>query len=105
MSKITQKRKAFAVHPGEILAEDFLSPLNLTQYRLAKDIGVSPRRINEIVHGTRSVTADTALRSARFFGTTAQFWMNLQSHHYLAISQRALGSSLKQTVRPLYRLG
>ncbi len=67
------------IHPGEILYEEFLKPLGVSQYRLAKDIVVSARRINEIVHGTRSITADTALRLARYFGTTPQFWLNLQT--------------------------
>ena len=66
------------VHPGEILLEDFMKPLQLSQYRLAKAINVYPRRINEIVHGKRAITADTALRLARFFGTSVEFWMNLQ---------------------------
>lgn len=83
-------RHTYTIHPGEILAEEFLAPMNVSQYRLAKDIGVPPRRINEIVHGTRAITADTALRLSRFFGTSAQFWMNLQTRHDLAISERSL---------------
>jgi len=71
------------IHPGEILLEEFLNPLGLSQYRLAQDIGVSPRRINEIVHGKRAITANTALRLARYFGTTAQFWLNLQTRYDL----------------------
>ena len=71
------------IHPGEILKTEFLEPLNLSQNRLAKEIGVPPRRINEIVHGKRAITADTALRFSRFFGTTAQLWLNLQSHYEL----------------------
>ncbi len=74
------------VHPGEILKEEFLSPYEITQYRLAKDIGVPPRRINEIVHGTRALTPDTALRLSRYFGTTAQFWLNLQTHYDLEVA-------------------
>lgn len=69
------------IHPGEILREDFLVPLALSEYRLAKDIGVPPRRINEIVKGKRAVTADTALRLERYFGWPADVWLNLQSHH------------------------
>jgi addiction module HigA family antidote len=69
------------IHPGEVLREDFLKPLGLSEYRLAKDIGVPPRRINEIVKGKRSITADTALRLAKYFGWPAEVWMNLQSHH------------------------
>jgi len=99
MIKKTNK-KAYSIHPGEILAEEFLKPLNVTQYRLARDIGVSPRRINEIVKGTRAVTADTALRLARFFGTTAQFWMNLQSKYDLVVSEHTLASILVRVVIP-----
>lgn len=77
------KRKIPNIHPGEVLMEDFMKPLELSQYRVAKDIGVPPRRINEIVHGKRAVTADTALRLSRYFGTTAQFWLNLQTRHDL----------------------
>ncbi len=71
------------IHPGEILQTEFLEPLGLSQNRLAREIGVPPRRINEIVHGKRAITADTALRLSKFFGTTAQFWLNLQSHYEL----------------------
>ena len=85
--------KIGAIHPGEILAEEFLLPLGVTQYRLAKEIGVPARRINEIVHGTRAVTADTALRLAQAFGVSAQFWMNLQSKYDLE-TQRSSFSPL-----------
>lgn len=71
------------IHPGEVLLEDFLQPLGVTQYRLAKDIAVPPRRVNEIVHGLRGISADTALRLARYFGTSAEMWMNLQSRYDL----------------------
>ena len=71
------------IHPGEILETEFLEPMGLSQNRLAKEIGVPPRRINEIVHGKRAITADTALRFSKFFGTTAQFWLNLQAHYEL----------------------
>ena len=71
------------IHPGEILLEDFLKPLKLSQYRIAKDITVSPMRISEIVHGTRAITADTALRMGKYFGNSAQFWLNLQPHYDL----------------------
>ena len=94
-------KNTYSIHPGEILSEEFLGPLGLTEYRLAKSTSVSPRRINEIVRGTRSVTADTALRFARFFGTTAQFWMNLQTRYDLAISERILTPTLKRVVVPL----
>ncbi len=71
------------IHPGEVLLEDFLQPLGITQYRLAKDIAVPPRRVNEIVHGLRGISADTALRLSRYFGTSAEMWMNLQSRYDL----------------------
>ena len=71
------------IHPGEVLLEDFLEPLGVTQYRLAKDIAVPPRRVNEIVHGLRGISADTALRLSRYFGTSAEMWMNLQSRYDL----------------------
>ncbi len=93
-------RKFPPIHPGEILLEEFLHPLGLSQYRLAKGISVPPRRINEIVHGKRAVTADTALRLGRFFGTTAQFWINLQSRHDLEVASEALGPRLAREVTP-----
>jgi addiction module HigA family antidote len=86
--------KLAPVHPGEILLVEFLEPSGLSQYRLAKDISVPPRRINEIVHGKRAVTADTALRLARYFGTTARFWLNLQTQHDLDIETDRLGERL-----------
>lgn len=87
------------IHPGEILLEEFLKPLGISQYRLAKDIRVPPRRINEIVHGTRSVTADTALRLARYFGTSANFWMNLQTRYDLELQKDRLGSQLERALK------
>ena len=89
------------IHPGEILQEEFLAPMGVTQYRLARDIGVSPRRINEIVHGTRAVTANTALRLGRYFGTSAQFWLNLQSHYDLEVESDRLGDRLRDEVHVL----
>lgn len=86
------------IHPGEILLEEFLEPMGLSQYRLAKDISVPPRRINEIVHGKRSVTADTALRLARYFGTTERFWMNLQTRYDLEIEKARLKDRLMKEV-------
>jgi addiction module HigA family antidote len=76
------------VTPGEMLVEEFLKPLGITQYRLAKDIGVPPRRINEIVHGTRAITTDTAFRLSQYFGTSSQFWLNLQSDYELRRMER-----------------
>ena len=77
------------IHPGEVLLEEFLKPMGISQYRLAKDITVPARRINEIVHGNRSITADTALRLSRYFGMTEQFWMNLQSHYELEVEKES----------------
>jgi addiction module HigA family antidote len=91
------------IHPGEVLLEEFLEPLGLSQYRLAKGISVPPRRINEIVHGKRAVTADTALRLARFFGTTEAFWLNLQGHYDLEVEKDRLGPALEQEVEVLTR--
>lgn len=92
------KKKLEPVHPGEILLEEFLQPLELSQYRLAKDLSVPPRRINEIVLGKRSITADTALRLARYFGTSDQFWLNLQTRHDLEIERDRLGTRLDREV-------
>ncbi len=86
------------VHPGEVLLEEFLKPMGLSQYRLAKSTSVPPRRINEIVHGKRAVTADTALRLARFFGTSDAFWLNLQTQHDLEIAKDGLGDQLERDV-------
>lgn len=93
------------VHPGEVLLEEFLAPLGLSQYRLAKSISVPPRRINEIVHGTRAVTADTALRLARFFGTSDRFWLNLQAAHDLDVERDRLGDRLEREVAVYERTG
>ncbi len=93
------------IHPGEILLEEFLKPLGLSQYRLAKGISVPPRRINEIVHGKRAVTADTALRFSRFFGTSERFWLNLQTHFDLEMQKERLGDTLEQQVEVLARAG
>jgi addiction module HigA family antidote len=89
------------VHPGEILLLDFLEPLGLTQYRLAKSLSVPPRRINEIVHGKRAISADTALRLARFFGTSERFWLNLQTAYDLDVERDRLGARLPREVRVL----
>jgi len=86
-------------HPGEILLEDFLKPLGISQYALAKAINVPPRRINEIVHGLRGITADTALRLAAFFGTDAQSWLNLQSHYDAETAREALRDTLSRIRR------
>jgi addiction module HigA family antidote len=93
------------VHPGEVLLEEFLLPLCLTQYRLAKGLSVPPRRINEIVHGTRAITADTALRLARFFGTSERFWLNLQTAYDLELERERLEGRLEAEVEVLERAG
>ena len=93
------------VHPGEVLLEEFLEPLGLTQYRLAKSLSVPARRINEIVHGTRAVTADTALRLARCFGTSARFWLNLQAAYDLDVERDRLGERLVKEVAVLPKAG
>ena len=96
------KNKLLAnITPGEILEEDFLKPMGLSQYRLAKDIGVPARRINEIVKGERGITADTALRLGRFFKMSAQFWLSLQSHYDLEIMENRLGRRLEREVKVL----
>jgi addiction module HigA family antidote len=86
--------KLAPIHPGEILLAEFLEPLALSQYRLAHDLSVPPRRINEIVHGKRGITADTALRLGRYFGTSAQFWLNLQTRYDLEVESDRLGLRL-----------
>ncbi len=91
-------KKLDPIHPGEILLEEFLIPMGISQYRLAKDISVPPRRINEIVHGKRAISADTALRLSRFFGTTERFWMNLQSRYDLEVEKDKLGARLDEEV-------
>ena len=88
------------VHPGEILLEEFLTPLGVSQYRLAKAVDVPARRINEIVHGQRRITADTALRLSRYFGTSERFWLNLQARYDLEIEKDRLGAEL-DGIRPL----
>ena len=93
--------KLHPVHPGEVLLEEFLKPMSISQYRLAKDINVPPRRINEIVHGTRAVTADTALRLSRYFGTSERFWLNLQGRYDLEIEKDRLEGRLENEVKIL----
>jgi len=97
------KRDFPPIHPGEILLAEFLVPIGVSQYRLAKDIGVTPRRVNEIVHGRRSITADTALRLGRFFNMEAQFWLNLQSHYDMEVAMEALEDRLDKEVHPFPR--
>jgi addiction module HigA family antidote len=94
-------KKLAPVHPGEILLKDFLQPMGISQYRLAHAISVPPRRINEIVLGTRAITADTALRLGRFFAMESEFWLNLQSRYDLETARDKLADRLKKEVRPL----
>ena len=98
-------KKLAPIHPGEVLLEEFLKPLEISQYRLAKGLSVPPRRINEIVHGQRGISADTALRLARFFGTTERFWLNLQARFDLETEKDRLGNRLMTEVQVLRRAG
>ena len=93
------------IHPGEILLDEFLEPLGISQYRLAKDVSVPARRINEIVHGKRGISADTALRLSRCFGMSDRFWLNLQTRYDLEIELDRLGARLDDEVVPLKRAG
>jgi addiction module HigA family antidote len=97
--------KLSPIHPGEVLLEEFIKPMNLSQNRLAIDIGVDARRINEIVLGKRAITADTALRLSRFFGNSPQFWLGLQTQYDLDIAEDQLGKRLDREVRPLAMAG
>jgi addiction module HigA family antidote len=99
------KKKLDPIHPGEILHEEFLKPMGLSQYRLAKDISVSPRRINEIIHGNRRISADTALRLSFFFRMSERFWINLQARYDIEHEKDKLGSRLKKEVRPHQAVG
>jgi addiction module HigA family antidote len=94
----TQKKVA-PVHPGDILRDEFMQPLGLSQTRLGRDLGVSPRRINEIVHGKRSITADTALRLSRYFGTSAEFWLGLQTDYDLDLATNRLSDRILREVK------
>ncbi len=96
-----KNKKLPSIHPGEILIEEFLKPMGISQYRLAKDISVPPRRINEIVHGKRSISADTALRLGRIFGISPQFWLNLQTRFDLEVTEDLLAERLEKEVQVL----
>ncbi len=89
------------IHPGEVLLEDFMKPLGLSQYRLAQDIGVTPIRISQIVHGQRSITVDTAMRLARYFGTSAAVWLRLQVRYDLEVAEKTLGDRINREVKVL----
>ncbi len=99
------KKVLAPIHPGEVLLEDFLRPMGLSQYRLAKGISVPPRRINEIVQGKRGITADTALRLGRFFGVSERFWLNLQNRFDLEREKDRLGDNLQKEVEVLAKAG
>lgn len=96
-----KKNRLPPIHPGAILSEEFLEPMGITQYRLAKDINVPPRRINEIVQGKRAISPDTALRLSRYFGLSERFWLNLQARYDLEIEKDRLADRLDKEVRPL----
>jgi antitoxin HigA-1 len=93
-------KKLPPIHPGEILREEFLEPMGISQYRLAKSLSVPPRRINEIVHGKRAITADTAIRLARYFSTSPQFWMSLQGRYDLDVAEDRLADRIRKEVHP-----
>ena len=99
-STITEENLIDPIHPGEVLMEDFIEGFGITQNKLAVSIGVPQRRINEIVHGKRGITADTAIRLARYFGTSEEFWMNLQSHYELRLERRVLRDKIAE-ITPL----
>ena len=96
-----KEKKLLPIHPGEILLDEFLKPMGISQYRLSKDIGVPPRRINEIIHGKRSISADTALRLGRYFGMSPQFWLNLQGRYDLEVTEDLLEDRLDKEVHAL----
>jgi addiction module HigA family antidote len=96
-----KRRKAFApVHPGEVIQHDYLEPLGMSQYALAKALKITPARLGEIVRGKRAITPDTALRLARYFGTSAEFWIGMQAHYELELARDALASSIEREVAP-----
>jgi addiction module HigA family antidote len=97
---LTTTDKLAPIHPGEVLMEDFIQGFGITQNKLAVSIGVPPRRINEIVHGKRAITADTALRLGKYFGTSAQFWLNLQTHYDLDVAQDRVAGQI-EAITPL----
>jgi len=94
-------KKLAPIHPGEVLLEEFLKPMGISQYRLAKEISVPPRRINEIVHRTRAITADTGLRLSRYFGTSERFWLNLQTRYDIEVQKDRLGDILDTEVNSM----
>lgn len=105
MTESDMAKKLPNVHPGEVLMEEFLEPLDISQNRLAREVGVPPRRINEIVLGKRSVTPDTALRLSRYFGTSSRFWLGLQMDYDLEEAEREKAEEIERQVQPLERVG
>jgi addiction module HigA family antidote len=95
-------REFSPIHPGEILSEEFLKPIGISQYKLAKDINIHPRRINQIVHGKRSISADTALRLSKYFGQSERFWLNMQARYDLEVEKDKLDGRLEHEVKTLY---
>jgi addiction module HigA family antidote len=100
-SAVSTGRRLKPVHPGEVLLKEFIEPMGITRYKVAKGTGVPQRRIDEICYGSRAITADTALRLARFFGMEAQFWMNLQAHYDLEVAERGSHKRIEREVTPL----
>lgn len=100
MAKARKARKHKPIHPGEVLWAEFMEPLGITKYRLAKDTGMPADRTGRLVRGTRAFTADTALRLARYFGTTAEFWLNLQARYDLEVARDEKGNEIEQSVKP-----
>jgi addiction module HigA family antidote len=99
--KMTEERVYPPMHPGRVLALEFMEPLEMSPYKLAKDLGVDPPRIYEILRGKRAISADTALRLARYFGTSAEFWLNLQSHYDLEVEEDRSGEAIKREIQPI----
>ena len=95
------RKRMKPIHPGEILLEEFLKPMEISQYRIAKDIHVPARRINEVVHGTRSISANTALRLGKYFNMSPQFWLNLQSHYDLEVEEDKIGKRINKEIHAL----
>lgn len=100
MNCMDKNKKINNIHPGEILLEEFLKPFSLSQYRLAKEINVPARRINEIVHQKRAIAADTALRLSKFFGNSAQFWLNLQTKFDLSNAESKISNQISRQISP-----
>jgi len=96
-----KKKKLDPIHPGEILLEEFLKPMGISQYRLAKDISVPARRINEIVHGKRAISVDSALRLSRYFGMSERFWLNLQTHYDIEVQKDKIDKNFEEEVKVL----